>query len=217
MRHQKKLTLAVMLVMLLILMMSVTGLADENVEDNSGNTGSLSFLQNVLGGNELKNADLNGLNLNGVDFNSIDINGINPAGIDLSGIDINALGLQATDIQDTAVVNEKITEYLKSLGYADEDIEKLKSVLLESFNTQISQAVNAALSGKDTAEDASQEQLQETQAEPQIYVVKRGDNLSKIAKNVYGDSGEWTVLYELNKDQIRNPNEIEIGQILIIG
>ncbi|MBQ7149072.1 MAG: LysM peptidoglycan-binding domain-containing protein [Pseudobutyrivibrio sp.] len=46
------------------------------------------------------------------------------------------------------------------------------------------------------------------------YVVVAGDNLSIIAFKVYGDKDKWTVLYELNKDTIKNPNLIYPNQVL---
>lgn len=218
MRYQKKMSfVTVVFVMILIFMMSVAVYADENDVNSDNSTGEESNIMDVLKGaygyTGFGGVDLNGVNLNGVEFSGIDLNSWNLSGIDLNGIDLKGSNFNAQDLKNAAL-SGKAEEYLKSLGYSDEDIEKLKSVLLDSFNNQISQAVNAALAGK----DANTENLQEAQvAEPQIYVVKRGDNLSKIAKNVYGDAGKWTVIYELNRDQIRNPNEIEIGQILIIG
>ena len=47
--------------------------------------------------------------------------------------------------------------------------------------------------------------------EERIYVVKAGDNLSKISQEVYGKAGRWREIYEANKDQIENPNLIRPG------
>jgi nucleoid-associated protein YgaU len=43
------------------------------------------------------------------------------------------------------------------------------------------------------------------------YVVKSGDTLSKIAKEVYGDGNRWREILEANKDQIENPSVIRPG------
>lgn len=48
----------------------------------------------------------------------------------------------------------------------------------------------------------------------QIYEVKSGDSLSKIAKNYPGLT--WQKIYEANKDQIKDPNLIQPGQKLKI-
>ncbi len=206
MRNREKLSLVtIVLVMALVLMMSVTINAAENLE-----TGGTGNIMNVLKG-ALGKVDLSGLEVNGVNLGTVDLGGIDLGGIDLKGGNVGVEGLKDADLKG------KPEEYLKSLGYSDEDIAKLKATLSESFNEKVTAVVNAALTGKETGEAADAEILQETAPEPEIYVVKRGDNLSKIAKKRYGDSTKWTVIYNLNRDQIRDPNRIEIGQRLIIA
>ncbi len=46
------------------------------------------------------------------------------------------------------------------------------------------------------------------------YTVKAGDDLSKIALFAYGDSYAWTKIAKANG--ITNPNQLEVGKILII-
>lgn len=48
------------------------------------------------------------------------------------------------------------------------------------------------------------------------YTVQSGDYLKKIAKQIYGDEGKWEVIYEANKDSIKNPNLIYEGQVFKI-
>lgn len=48
------------------------------------------------------------------------------------------------------------------------------------------------------------------------YTVQSGDNLKKIAKQLYGESSKWEVIYEANKDSIKNPNLIYEGQVFTI-
>jgi LysM repeat protein len=55
------------------------------------------------------------------------------------------------------------------------------------------------------------------EAENKIYVVKPGDNLSKLARTFYGDERLWKKIYEANKAIIGgNPNLIHPGQRLVI-
>ena len=49
-----------------------------------------------------------------------------------------------------------------------------------------------------------------------VYAVKKGDNLSSIAKSKYGKESQWTKIYEANKSTVKNPNLIYPGQKLII-
>ena len=50
----------------------------------------------------------------------------------------------------------------------------------------------------------------------EIYEVKKGDSLSKIALQYYGDMKQWPKIFEANKNQISDPNKIKIGLKLII-
>jgi nucleoid-associated protein YgaU len=49
-------------------------------------------------------------------------------------------------------------------------------------------------------------------AKKRVYVVQPGDSLSKIAKEELGDASRWPEIFELNKDQIKDPNLIHPGQ-----
>ena len=51
-------------------------------------------------------------------------------------------------------------------------------------------------------------------ASPKTYTVKPGDTLSKIAKATLGDANAYMRIFELNKDQLSNPDEIKPGQVL---
>ena len=48
------------------------------------------------------------------------------------------------------------------------------------------------------------------------YTVVAGDSLSKIAKREYGDAGKWPVIFEANRDKIKNPDLIHPGQVLTL-
>ena len=55
-----------------------------------------------------------------------------------------------------------------------------------------------------------------TQDKKRVYVVQRGDSLSKIAREVYGDGSRWSEIFEANKDKISDPGMIYPGQELRI-
>lgn len=60
--------------------------------------------------------------------------------------------------------------------------------------------------------ERQREREQKAAEQAQTYVVKSGDSLSKIAKELLGDAGRWPEILELNKDQITNPSLIRVGQ-----
>jgi nucleoid-associated protein YgaU len=51
---------------------------------------------------------------------------------------------------------------------------------------------------------------------PATYTVKKGDNLSKIAKHVYGDENSWHKIFDANKDKIKDANKLKVGTVLTI-
>ena len=53
-------------------------------------------------------------------------------------------------------------------------------------------------------------------ASSQTYTVVKGDCLWNIAKKFYGNGSKYTVIYNANKDKIKNPNLIYSGQVLTI-
>ena len=50
----------------------------------------------------------------------------------------------------------------------------------------------------------------------QYYEVKKGDSLSKIAQQYYGDPMLYPRIFEANKDILKDPNKIKPGQKLRI-
>jgi len=54
-----------------------------------------------------------------------------------------------------------------------------------------------------------------TQSEPYgVYTVKSGDTLGKIAKEIYGEAKLYPRIFEINKDQLKDPDHIKVGQKL---
>jgi nucleoid-associated protein YgaU len=56
----------------------------------------------------------------------------------------------------------------------------------------------------------------DTSPAPRDYTIKSGDSLSKIAKEFYGNAGDWQKIFQANKDKIKDPNMIYPGQKIII-
>ena len=50
----------------------------------------------------------------------------------------------------------------------------------------------------------------------ETYTVKSGDNLSKISKQFYGDANEYMRIFYANRDALKDPDKIQVGQVLNI-
>ena len=48
------------------------------------------------------------------------------------------------------------------------------------------------------------------------YTVQKGDTLSKISKQYYGDAGLYNRIFDANRDQLKDPDKIFPGQVLKI-
>ncbi len=83
--------------------------------------------------------------------------------------------------------------------------------------------IGSSVSSRDTSDEVPAVFLHcpslpgnQTAGPSRTYSVKAGDTLSKIAKQVYGDASKWTLIFETNKDKIKDPNVIFPGQVLVI-
>ena len=46
------------------------------------------------------------------------------------------------------------------------------------------------------------------------YAVVSGDTLSKIAKRFYGDANAYHKIFQVNTDQLSDPDKINVGQVI---
>ena len=58
--------------------------------------------------------------------------------------------------------------------------------------------------------------VKEKAPESQFYTVVKGDNLSKISKQYYGDPNKYQLIFEANKPMLKHPDKIYPGQLLRI-
>ncbi len=86
-------------------------------------------------------------------------------------------------------------------GEADSFATKQKAVLLAGNVKKV-----------EKVDDQLTVQVQDPEPEPKFYTVEKGDSLSKIAKEIYGDYQKWEALFEANKEVIENPDLIYPGQ-----
>jgi hypothetical protein len=48
------------------------------------------------------------------------------------------------------------------------------------------------------------------------YTVQKGDTLSKIAQEFYGHANQYNKIFEANRDKLKDPDHIQVGQTLVI-
>lgn len=115
---------------------------------------------------------------------------------------MNQLGvrLQNLHIQDNKLF---LKGHAKTKAESDQVWNQIKLV-----NPNYSQDLMAEITYETDAPPAS--------PAPKTYTVKAGDTLSKIAKQHYGDANLYMRIFEANKNILRDPDKIQVGQVLQI-
>ena len=125
---------------------------------------------------------------------------------------LNEVEQQQVQLQNLHVQDNKL--FIKGIAPSDDAKNKIwdqiklvdqnwQNDLIADFSVDQSRAMGAAAGGG---------QGQSTQT----YTVKAGDNLSKIAKEFYGDSNEYMKIFYANRDKLSDPDKIRAGQELTI-
>ena len=109
------------------------------------------------------------------------------------GLEIGKLWIEVAD--DTVTV--------KGTAKSQADREK---VILAVGNTE----------GIARVDDQMVVEAEEPEPEATYYTVVKGDSLSKIAKEVYGNAMKYPVIFEANKPMLEDPDKIYPGQVLRI-
>ncbi|ADE14824.1 copper-translocating P-type ATPase [Nitrosococcus halophilus Nc 4] len=60
------------------------------------------------------------------------------------------------------------------------------------------------------------EKVEVAPATPKTVTVQSGDTLSRIAERIYGDPMQWRLIYDANRDQLENPDQIRVGMKLTL-
>jgi nucleoid-associated protein YgaU len=87
-------------------------------------------------------------------------------------------------------------------GSCDSHATKEKAVLLAGNVKGVAKVNDENLTAPDPEERT------------EFYTVQRGDSLSKIAKRYYGDAMKYPLIFEANREVIKNPDLIYPGQVL---
>ena len=112
---------------------------------------------------------------------------------------INKLGLPDSDKVKVDVQDDTVT--VSGDGISQELKEK---ILVAAGNVAGITKVEDKVTASDTAPEAT------------FYTVKKGDTLSAISKEVYGNPNEYNKIFEANKPMLTHPDKIYPGQVLRI-
>lgn len=116
--------------------------------------------------------------------------------------------------------NMKVSlEDYKPVEDASEGFDVTVSITLKQYRKFATKTCKIKKKGKSKKKSASKKKTRETTKDTsknQTYKVVKGDCLWNIAKKFYGDGSKYTVIYNANKDKIKNPNLIYPGQVLTI-
>lgn len=100
-------------------------------------------------------------------------------------------------------------------GKVDSMLNKNKIIVIAGNVEGISK-VEDRLTIVSPVKEPEQKPVEAVEPEKQFYTVVPGDNLSKIAKQVYGNANKYPVIFEANKPMLKHPDKIYPGQVLVI-
>ena len=73
-------------------------------------------------------------------------------------------------------------------------------------------------SGVSSSVDTTAQVVSQSSPAPaaQTHTVAKGDTLSAIAKQYLGKANDWPKIFEANRDVLKDPDRIQVGQVLKI-
>jgi nucleoid-associated protein YgaU len=128
------------------------------------------------------------------------------------------LGIGGSD----APSEEKLKAELKKHGFKEQDLDvKVENdtvkVKGKALNQDEKEKIVLALGNVEGIEKVEESiEVANPAPEAKFYTVKKGDTLSAIAKNFYGDANKYNVIFEANKPMLTHPDKIYPGQSLRI-
>ncbi len=114
---------------------------------------------------------------------------------------IGAHGVKVKDLQ-VAVINDHVI--LKGTPATDEDKEKAMLIAgnVKGIIRVTDEMTAMAMKGKP--------------AKTRFHTVAKGETLSAISKQMYGDSNQYNRIFEANRPMLNHPDKIYPGQVLRI-
>lgn len=130
------------------------------------------------------------------------LNLINQGGVRLSHMHIQDNKFFLQGAAGSEQIKNRIWDQIKLVNPAADDITC--DLTVDPSVAPVAAAAAAAASGGASS------------GKGRTYTVAAGDSLSKIAKNFYGNAGQYMKIFEANKDKLSDPDKIKVGQELVI-
>jgi nucleoid-associated protein YgaU len=123
---------------------------------------------------------------------------------------------------DEAIKSNKLLRYVRGLGLAVDDLKVqyddgvVTVTGMASTQADRERVVLALGNTEGVAQVDDRMEVGEPEPEAKFYTVQKGDSLSKIAKELYGDYKKYPAIFEANQPMLDDPNKIYPGQVLRI-
>lgn len=110
---------------------------------------------------------------------------------------------------------DSIAELKKENAELKEELKRLRAEPVAS-NAELGPRLGGARRGLVPLRGNAELGPPSSQLRVQTYRVKRGDTLSSIAAELYGDAKKWEKIYEANRNSIASSHDLKAGQVLVI-
>jgi nucleoid-associated protein YgaU len=112
---------------------------------------------------------------------------------------VNVYGLQVEDMGGSVT--------LRGTVGSEAEKQKAEQAVKQATDTEVANYLEVTPMGDSASGSA---------AGGQTYTVRSGDTLRKIAQRFYGDEMRWHAIRDANREQLPNPDNIQVGQQLNI-
>lgn len=99
---------------------------------------------------------------------------------------------------------------------AENGLDLKITIKLKQYKSYSTKTVKVVVKQEKPVATVQNTRTTETAPKKKTYTVKAGDCLWNIAKKYLGNGAKYTEIYNLNKDKIKNPNLIYVGQVLTL-
>ena len=134
----------------------------------------------------------------------------------MKDVGANILGIGKEEKQIKEYLEQELGSNITDLDVSYKDSEV---TLKGSCDTQATREKAVLLAGNIKGVEKVNDLLSspiEEKEETTFYTIQSGDTLSKIAKEYYGNAMKYPVIFEANREVIKNPDLIYPGQVIRI-